>query len=291
VSVRALIVLLLACMAVGMSLLGAPLAALVAGFAAAVLAIEFVFPTTGFLRIDAQRAFQRLAWERRREALRKWISRRHAPGQLELLPESLGRTAERRRVGTEPIALNSIVGTVEPEKAIAFDHAFRPPGWSRGRWELMWIACRRGDRVPPITVYRFCERHFVIDGHHRVSVARSLNAGSIDADVIELMPLSSGPRTGPAASAVLQPLVPPLAPMRAVGREPSRMSALAMKHKLWTSHGWRPLLLFLAVGFGLTLLSGALGPAPGYVLILTACAFVGRGLGSSAHAGLEDHRQ
>ena len=124
-----------------------------------------------------------------------------------------------------------------------------------------------------------------------MSVARSLNAASIDADVIELVPLSAEASTDPAASSALQPLVPPLAPTRAPGRDPSRLSPRAMKRNVWTSHGWRPLLLFLAIGLGLTLLSGALGPVPGYALILTACAFIGRGLGSPVHTGLKDHRQ
>jgi hypothetical protein len=40
--------------------------------------------------------------------------------------------------------------------------------------------------MPPIDVYRVGDRHFVRDGHHRVSVARSLGATRIDAEVVEL---------------------------------------------------------------------------------------------------------
>jgi len=75
--------------------------------------------------------------------------------------------------------------TVEPEKAVAFNDAFRPPSWSRGRWQSMRIACRRGQSLPPISVYRLDGQHFVIDGHHRVSVAKSLEVVSVDADVID----------------------------------------------------------------------------------------------------------
>lgn len=188
VSARALLVLLLACLSAGGALLGAPLLAMVAGFVAVALVIDCIFPVTGFLRIDAQHAFQRLVWQRRREKLRERKS-----GRLELLPSRLEERASRRHLGVQPIPLDSIIGTVEPEKALAFDHAFRPPSWSRGRWELMWMARRRGDSLPPISVYRLHGRHFVIDGHHRVSVDRSLGAASIDADVIELLPLRANP--------------------------------------------------------------------------------------------------
>lgn len=189
VAAPSLLVLALVCVTVGTALLGAPLLALVAGFAAVALAINYAFPFTGFLRVDARHAFQRLVWQRRREALGRRGPWRRDPDQLELLTAELEAAANRRYVGVQPIPLDSIIGTVEPEKALAFDGAFRPPSWSRGRWELMWIASRRGASLPPISVYRLRGRHFVIDGHHRVSVARSLGAVSIDADVIELLPL------------------------------------------------------------------------------------------------------
>jgi hypothetical protein len=35
--------------------------------------------------------------------------------------------------------------------------------------------------MPPISVYRVGDLHFVRDGHHRVSVARALGAATIDA--------------------------------------------------------------------------------------------------------------
>jgi ParB-like chromosome segregation protein Spo0J len=39
-------------------------------------------------------------------------------------------------------------------------------------------------------VFRVGEEHFVIDGHHRVSVSRALGAQNIDAAVVELRPLN-----------------------------------------------------------------------------------------------------
>ncbi len=48
------------------------------------------------------------------------------------------------------------------------------------------MAGRRGAALPPISVYRLGGQHFVRDGHHRVSVARSLGMAAIDAEVTEL---------------------------------------------------------------------------------------------------------
>lgn len=50
------------------------------------------------------------------------------------------------------------------------------------------MANRRGAPIPPISVYRLGDRHFVRDGHHRVSVAHSLGMAAIDAEVVELAP-------------------------------------------------------------------------------------------------------
>jgi hypothetical protein len=48
------------------------------------------------------------------------------------------------------------------------------------------MAGRRGNALPPISVYRLDGEHFVRDGHHRVSVAHSLGMAAIDAEVTEL---------------------------------------------------------------------------------------------------------
>jgi hypothetical protein len=86
----------------------------------------------------------------------------------------------------QPIALDSIAGTTDRHKAESFDAGFRPPEWSRERWLQLWLAARSGTATPPIAVYRVEGRHFVRDGHHRVSVARALGARDIEADVVEL---------------------------------------------------------------------------------------------------------
>jgi hypothetical protein len=95
--------------------------------------------------------------------------------------EALGRRAENY-LGTKVIPLDAIVGSVD--KVRDFDRRFRPTsGRSRQRWERLARASRTGEVIPPIEVYQVGDYYFVRDGHHRVSVARSLRLDVIEAQV------------------------------------------------------------------------------------------------------------
>ena len=137
--------------------------------------------------IDAQTAFSREQRRRRRERAIGWLTRR-SNGCLASLEQILdaGAPASRRACGLHAIPLDSIVGTAERAKTRTFDRRFRPGSSSRTRWERLWVAGRRGASLPPISVYRLGDEHFVRDGHHRVSVALSLGMAAIDAEVTEL---------------------------------------------------------------------------------------------------------
>jgi hypothetical protein len=143
---------------------------------------------TGFSAADAQDDFLR---ERRRAALSRLAARlRREPDDVAMiLPldevlEALGQTGERR-LGLQSIAVDSIVGSVDRTRE--FDRRFRPrSGRVRGRWERIAQAQRRGEPMPPISVYRVGDMHFVADGHHRVSVARALGHTHLDAYVTEV---------------------------------------------------------------------------------------------------------
>ena len=137
--------------------------------------------------IDAQTAFAREQRRRRRARALGWLTRRGSEC-LASLEQVLGADAPatRRAAGLHAIPLDSITGTAERAKARTFDRHFRPASPSRTRWERLWVAGRRGESLPPISVYRLGDLHFVRDGHHRVSVALSLGMAAIDAEVTEL---------------------------------------------------------------------------------------------------------
>jgi hypothetical protein len=143
---------------------------------------------TGFPVADAENDFLRMRRRQVMSRLAQWL--RRAPDDVNImLPfdevvAALGRTGERR-LGLQVIQLDSIVGTVD--RAREFDRRFRPTsGQVRERWQRLALAQRRGESVPPIDVYRVGDMHFVVDGHHRVSVAHALGLKTIDAYVTEV---------------------------------------------------------------------------------------------------------
>ncbi|GAA3540815.1 ParB N-terminal domain-containing protein [Amycolatopsis ultiminotia] len=140
---------------------------------------------TGFPRADAETDFLRA---RRRQVLSRlstWL--RREPDDVNImLPfhevvNALGYAGESR-LGTRVITLDSIVGTVDRSRD--FDRRFRPTsGRVRQRWERLALAARRGEEIPPIEVYRIGELHFIVDGHHRASVAHAQGLSTIAAFV------------------------------------------------------------------------------------------------------------
>jgi hypothetical protein len=88
-------------------------------------------------------------------------------------------------VGTREISLDEIKGS--EGRSSSFDREFNPIRTdTRQRWLSIMAARRRGTELPPIELIKVGNDYFVRDGHHRVSVARALNAASIDAHVTEM---------------------------------------------------------------------------------------------------------
>ncbi len=145
---------------------------------------------TGFPVNDAQDDFSRA---RRKQAVRR-LGRRFERGGADIdviLPfdevvAELGRVAERD-LGLRLVELDSIVGTVDRGGQGNFDRRFAPTSSRvRVRWERIAEQMRRGGELPPISVFRVGEVHFVRDGHHRVSVARAHGLTHLEARVVEV---------------------------------------------------------------------------------------------------------
>ena len=146
---------------------------------------------TGFPSADAQDDFQRARRRQVMSQLARRLSRDSRDVDV-ILPfdevvDALGRV-EERYIGLQTIELDSILGTVDRGDHGGFDRQFRPTtARVRARWERIANAARRGEPLPPISVYRVGDVHFVRDGHHRVSVARALGRDTIDAYVVEVI--------------------------------------------------------------------------------------------------------
>lgn len=108
------------------------------------------------------------------------------PSDLLDLDEAIRRLKpfSRHFVGVRPIPVDQIVGT--EGRTTDFDRAFSPR-----RRDVAQRMRRVADAFPdgafsPIVVYRLGDAYFVIDGHHRVAVARRKGIVQIDAEITEL---------------------------------------------------------------------------------------------------------
>jgi hypothetical protein len=94
------------------------------------------------------------------------------------------RAYERRYIGVQEIPVRQIVGT--DSRAGDFDRDFVPLRPAIGaRMRRVSQAFPNGD-FPPIVVYQVGDGFFVVDGHHRVAVARQRGMATIDAEVTSL---------------------------------------------------------------------------------------------------------
>src|SRR5918993_5302325 len=146
-------------------------------------------PDTGFPVQDARDDFLRARRRAAMSSIRRRLHGRNATYDV-LLPfdevvAALGRRGERD-LGEQVIDVDSVVGSVD--RSTGFDRLFRPiSDEPERRFQRIDVALRRGEEMPAIDVYRVGDVHFVIDGHHRVAVARALGWKTINAHVTEVL--------------------------------------------------------------------------------------------------------
>lgn len=115
---------------------------------------------------------------------------------VDLLPfEEVKETLGLRRFvdrGIREVPLDRVVGTVGRERD--FTRAFLPRRESlRERWGRVTALAEGPQGFPPVELYQVGDVYFVVDGHHRVSVARRMGLERIEARVREFqapVPLS-----------------------------------------------------------------------------------------------------
>lgn len=103
---------------------------------------------------------------------------------LKSLKDEAARLTIRRQryAGTRTVALRDIQGSVD--KADDFDRDFRPLSeTTENRWVWVATAMLRGESLPPVELILLGDVYYVVDGHHRISVAKMLKYGYVDAVV------------------------------------------------------------------------------------------------------------
>jgi len=93
-----------------------------------------------------------------------------------------------RDLGIYPIEVDKIIGSVGRPQDLDADFRFK---WKRPTERYLNIKkiMEDGETIPPIEVYKIRDEYYVLDGHHRVAVAKELKQKFIDAHVIQAYPL------------------------------------------------------------------------------------------------------
>ena len=87
--------------------------------------------------------------------------------------------------GLQEIPLKAIIGSVG--RYADFNRNFLPRSSAhRSRWAMVKANLRDLDEMPPIQLYQIGEAYFVLDGNHRVSIARERKSTHIRAYVTEI---------------------------------------------------------------------------------------------------------
>ncbi len=86
--------------------------------------------------------------------------------------------------GVQTVPLDKVAGSLN--RYHEFDRAFMPlEDQSANRWQNIDRAFYQEINLPPVVLYKVGEVYFVVDGHHRVSVARDQGQDFIDAEIRE----------------------------------------------------------------------------------------------------------
>lgn len=93
-----------------------------------------------------------------------------------------------RDLGFHAIEVDKIIGSVGRAQDLDADFRFK---WRKPSERYLNIKRKMedGEILPPIEVYKIRDEYYVLDGHHRVAVAKELKQKFIDAHVIQAYPL------------------------------------------------------------------------------------------------------
>ena len=138
-------------------------------------------------QVDAD--FTRARRRARLRAVVARIRREHTSNRLLSFDDLRRELVANNRLhrGTRVVEVDEIVGSVGRWRD--FDRSFLPVRPSMAeRWKRIDRAFHRAEDLPPVELYEVGEAYFVVDGHHRVSVARYHDVPTVEAAVVEFHP-------------------------------------------------------------------------------------------------------
>jgi hypothetical protein len=143
---------------------------------------------TSFGQIQSNQAIA-LFWETSSRGwfYRLWARITHRATSLLKLDEvvSGSQVQNSTYAGIRAVCIGCIRGTLG--KSDVFDSAFHPvKESSRSRWLGIAREFLRGRELPPVDLVELDGTYYVRDGHHRISVARSLGQEFIEAEITRM---------------------------------------------------------------------------------------------------------
>ena len=133
--------------------------------------------------------------------------------------KSAGDLTGRADLGHRTVDVNQIVGSVSRWQNLRSDFFYRTGEAMTARFVRIGQAMREGKILPPLELYKLKRRgpagqvrsdaseYYVVDGHHRVAMARKLGQDYLDARVVEYRVTAPAEGTAPLAAAT--PADPP----------------------------------------------------------------------------------
>jgi hypothetical protein len=159
------------------------------------------------------------------------VVRRHRDAKsFEHELHAVGGMTGRGDLGARIVPTEKVVGSVSRWQNLRSDFFYRRGQAITARFLRVGEAIQRGLPLPPVELYKIKRQHdekaaapvseyYVVDGHHRVAMARKLGQAFLDAHVVEYHVSGHGTMPPPASGVSVDPTVgqgpsidPPAAP-------------------------------------------------------------------------------
>lgn len=115
--------------------------------------------------------------------------------------KATGSLISQRDIGLQVVPIDRIVGSVGRSRELRRDFLFRHQRGLSERHHRIGRAMRAGKSLPPLHLYELLRsageqphsdrpgEYYVVDGHHRVAMARRLGQVYFDAHVVQFRPV------------------------------------------------------------------------------------------------------
>jgi hypothetical protein len=151
----------------------------------------------------------------------RFLGRHAAIKSFERELQAGGGMAGRVDAGLRTVEVRKVVGSVGRAETLRSDFFYRRRPAITARFHRVGQAIREGKTLPPLELYKLTgappiagmapvSEYYVVDGHHRVAMARKLGQDFLDAHVVTYRLAGGRDTAAPQARAALAGVLPGL---------------------------------------------------------------------------------